>query len=138
MKIELKHLDDAFHFEAANETGNIVHMDSSSESGKNPKGVGPMQMLLMALGGCSGIDVVMILKKQKQEITDFKISIDADRENIKDYSFWKNIHIHFKLKGNIELGKAKRAADLSIEKYCSVAKTLEKTSKITYSVSVNE
>ncbi|MEO6883073.1 MAG: OsmC family protein [Bacteroidia bacterium] len=138
MKIELKHMNDAFHFEAVNEMGNVVQIDSSTESGGQPKGAGPMQLLLMGLGGCSGIDVVMILKKQKQEITDFRISINADREKEKDHSFWKNIHIHFKLKGNIELGKAKRAADLSIEKYCSVAKMLEKTSKITYSVSVNE
>ena len=63
MKIELKRLDDAFHFEAISETGNIVHMDAGENLGGHNKGVRPMQMLLMGLGGCSAIDVILILKK---------------------------------------------------------------------------
>ena len=65
MKIELKRLDDAFHFEAVSETGNIAHMDAGENIGGHNKGVRPMQMLLMGLGGCSAIDIVLILKKQK-------------------------------------------------------------------------
>jgi putative redox protein len=139
MRIELKRLDDAFHFEAISETGNIAQMDAGENIGGHNKGVRPMQMLLMGLGGCSAIDIVLILKKQKQVIDDFTISIDGDREQGKEPALWENIAIHFKFKGKIELEKAERAVQLSMEKYCSVSKTLEIAgAKITYKVSVNE
>ena len=81
-------------------------------------------MLLMGLGGCSGIDIVSILKKQKQSVEEFRILIDGERQAGKDPTLWKYIKIIFELKGNIEPEKAKRACGLSIEKYCSVAATL--------------
>lgn len=138
MKIELKRLDDAFHFEAVNETGNTVQMDAGTSIGGHHRGASPMQLLLMGLGGCSAIDIVLILKKQKQLIEDFSISIDAERAQGKEPSLWERIQIHFKLKGQIEIEKAERAAALSMEKYCSVSKTLELAgAKISYKVSVN-
>lgn len=139
MRIELKRLDDAFHFEAKSETGNIANMDAGENIGGHNKGVRPMQMLLMGLGGCSAIDIVMILKKQKQVIDDFEISIDGEREEGKEPSLWKNVLVHFKLKGQIEIEKAERAVKLSMDKYCSVSKTLELAGAcISYKVSVNE
>ncbi|MFY9307787.1 MAG: OsmC family protein [Bacteroidia bacterium] len=139
MRIELKRLDDAFHFEAISETDNIAHMDVGADLGGNNKGVRPMQMLLMGLGGCSAVDIVMILKKQRQIIESFEISIDGERQKGKEPSLWETIQIHFKLKGNIEKEKAERAVQLSMDKYCSVSKTLEIAgAKITYKVSVNE
>ncbi|MGB3947970.1 MAG: OsmC family protein [Bacteroidia bacterium] len=138
MRIELKRLDDAFHFEAVSETGNIAHMDAGENIGGSNKGVRPMQMLLMGLGGCSAIDIVMILKKQKQIIDSFEISIDGERQPGKEPSLWETVEIHFKLKGTIEKEKAERAVQLSMDKYCSVSKTLELAgAKITYKVSVN-
>lgn len=138
MRIELKQLDDAFHFEAISETGNIALMDAGENIGGSNKGVRPMQMLLMGLGGCSAIDIVMILKKQRQIISDFQITIDGEREENKEPSLWKTIQIHFKLKGEIDKEKAERAVQLSMDKYCSVSKTLEIAgAKITYKVSVN-
>jgi putative redox protein len=139
MRIELKRLDDAFHFEAISETGNIAMMDAGENIGGHNKGVRPMQMMIMGLGGCSAIDVVLILKKQKQVIEDFQISIDAEREKDKEPALWETIKIHFKLKGKIEKEKAERAVQLSMDKYCSVSRTLEIAgAKITYKVSVNE
>jgi putative redox protein len=139
MRIELKRLDDAFHFEARSETGNIVEMDAGENIGGHNKGVRPMQMLLMGLGGCSAIDVVLILRKQRQEIESFEISIDGEREKDKEPSLWENVQVHFKLKGKIDKEKAERAVQLSLDKYCSVSKTLEIAgAKITYRVSVNE
>lgn len=139
MRIELKRLDDAFHFEAVSETGNIAHMDAGEDIGGHNKGVRPMQMLLMGLGGCSAIDIVMILKKQKQTIDSFEISIDGSRQKGKEPSLWENVQIHFKIKGSIEKEKAERAVQLSMDKYCSVSKTLEIAgATITYKVSVNE
>lgn len=139
MKIELKRLDDAFHFEAKSETGNIAYMDAGENIGGHNKGVRPMQMLIMGLGGCSAIDIVLILKKQKQIIETFEISIDAEREKDKEPALWENVEIHFKLTGQIDKEKAERAVQLSMDKYCSVSKTLEIAgAKITYKVSVNE
>ena len=139
MRVELKRLDNAFHFEAKNDAGNKIYLDGSLEIGGGYKAPGPMQAVLMAMGGCSGIDVVQILNKQKQEIKNFEIIIDGEREKGKELSLWKTIHVHFILGGSIEKGKAERAAQLSIDKYCSVAETLRRAgANITYSVSVNE
>lgn len=139
MRIELKRLDDAFHFEAISETGNVAQMDAGENIGGHNKGVRPMQMLLMGLGGCSAIDIVLILKKQKQVIEDFTISIDGERQEGKEPSLWETVQVHFKFKGQIDKDKAERAVQLSMEKYCSVSKTLELAgAKINYKVSVNE
>jgi putative redox protein len=126
MKISLQRLDDAFNMEAVDEGGHKVLMDSSVENGGNNNGVRPMQMLLMGLGGCSAIDVAMILKKQRQEIKDFRIEIEGEREKGKEPSLWENVHVIFHLKGEIDPDKAARAVELSMNKYCSVAETLRK------------
>ena len=138
MKITLQRLDDAFQIEAKNETGNSVIFDAGPEIGGQGKGVRPMQSLLMAMGGCSSIDIIMILKKQKQEITNFKIEIEGDREKGKEPSLWETANAIFYIDGNVDPEKAKRAVQLSMEKYCSVAKTLEKAgAKISWEVVVN-
>jgi putative redox protein len=139
MKISLKRVDDAFHFEAKNEDGKTVHMDAAEKIGGHNQGVRPMQMLLMALAGCSGIDVVNILKKQKQQIDDFQVEVEGEQENLQDAAkIFTEIKIHFQLKGSIESGKAKRAVELSMEKYCSVEKTLRLAgAKIEHQISLN-
>jgi putative redox protein len=134
MRIELKRKNQAFHFEAFNEEGQMVNMDSSPDIGGENKGVRPSQLLPMALGGCSAIDVILILQKQKQELEDIQISIDAERETGQTANTFISFHIIYKLKGNIDKGKAERAVALSMEKYCSVARTLSKTAKITWEV----
>ncbi len=137
MKITIKRTDDDFAMEAKNEDGNVIMMDGPPHLGGHNSGFRPTQLLLAAVGGCSAIDVVMILKKQKQRIDSFEIEVDGEKEAVEEYSLFRNIIIHFKLKGEIELEKAERAVQLSIDKYCSVSKTLEPTAKITYKVSVN-
>lgn len=137
MKINIKRLNDNFHMEASNEDGNTIQMDSSPEIGGEGKGMRPMQLLLAAVGGCSAIDVVLILKKQKQVIESFEIEVEGEREKIEEYSLFRDICIHFKFTGKVDLDKAERAVKLSVDKYCSVSKTLEPTAKITYKVTVN-
>lgn len=138
MKISLRRLNKAFNFEAKNEDGAVVQMDGSPDIGGENKGLRPMQLLIAAIGGCSAIDIGLILKKQRQEIDDFQIEIDADRETGVEPALWKNVHIKFMLKGNIEKEKALRAVDLSMKKYCSVSATLEKAgAAITWEVFVN-
>lgn len=137
MKINIKRLNDDFHMEASNEDGNVLHMDGSPDIGGQGKGMRPMQLLLAAVGGCSAIDVILILKKQKQVIESFEVEVDGEREKIEDYSLFREICLNFKIKGNVDLDKAERAVKLSMEKYCSVSKTLEPTAKITYKVTLN-
>jgi putative redox protein len=123
-----------FHFEAANEGGQKVNIDASPAIGGENKGARPMELLIMGLGGCSGIDVVNILKKQKIELKNFKISIDAEREADAVPSLFTKIHVTFIFDQEVDKNKAERAVSLSMEKYCSVAKTLEKTATLTSSV----
>ena len=137
-KIELSRVNGDFGFEAKDENGHIVKMDSSPQSGGQEFGVRPMQILLMGLGGCSAIDVISILKKQRQEVKDYKMIINGSREPHVEPSLWKGIDIEFHLYGNIDPEKAQKAADLSIQKYCSVAATLEKAgAEIKYKVFVH-
>src|ERR1700723_2631043 len=108
-KIELHRVQGDFGFEAKDADGYTVRMDTSKETGGDNFGVRPMQMLLMGVGGCSAIDIVTILKKQRQQIDDFKIEIEGEREQGKEPSLWKNIRVKYLLTGKIEPEKAKRA-----------------------------
>jgi putative redox protein len=124
--VKLSRVSGDFGFEAYDENGHTVKMDSSPESGGQNYGVRPMQMLLMGLGGCSAIDVIAILKKQRQEVVDYKMVISGDREAGKEPSLWQTIQLEFHLYGNVDEDKAKKAVELSLNKYCSVAATLYK------------
>jgi putative redox protein len=130
--IELSRLDDNFCMEAVNDLGNKIVMDGSP--GDN--GMRPMQVLLAAMGGCSAVDVVTILKKQREPLKDIKITITGEREKDKVPALYTEVNAHFKLYGKIDIEKAEKAVALSVGKYCSVAKTLEKSATITYSVEV--
>jgi putative redox protein len=136
MKITLKRLDDAYHMEASNEDGRTLETDGAPKIGGGNKGMRPMQLLLAAAGSCSSVDIISILKKMKQELKDFQVEVNGEREPDVVPSLFTDIHLHFKLSGNLEEEKVKRAVDLSMTKYCSVTKTLEKTAKITYSFEI--
>ncbi|WP_205508759.1 OsmC family protein [Longitalea arenae] len=126
IKIELERVEGDYGFEAKDANGHTVRLDTSPEGGGTNFGVRPMQMLLMGLGGCSGIDIVNILKKQRQTIEGFSMKIEGEREAGKEPSIWKNVTIVFELTGNIDPDKARRACELSMDKYCSVAETLRR------------
>jgi putative redox protein len=81
---------------------------------------------------------VGILKKQRQNPDDLKIEVTGERVNVDDYSEFKTINIHFIMKGDLDEKKVARAIDLSLTKYCSVSKTLEKTANITSSFEIVE
>jgi len=130
VKVELERVNGAFAFEAKDANGHTVRIDTSPETGGENFGVRPMQLLLMGLGGCSGIDILSILKKQRQNVTDFRMHIEGDREPGKEPSLWKNITIVFEFEGEVELEKAEKACALSMEKYCSVSETLKRSGSI--------
>jgi len=122
--------------EARNEQGSAVHIDASPDIGGENLGMRPMQMLLAAMGGCSAIDIITILKKQRQELKDLKVTITGEREKDVVPSLYTDIHAHFRVYGNLDSDKVEKAVSLSVEKYCSVARTLEKTAKITYTFEI--
>jgi putative redox protein len=139
IKIELERVEGEYGFEAKDSNGHIVRLDTSPDNGGTNFGVRPMQMLLMGLGGCSGIDIVSILKKQRQTIDGFNMKIEGEREAGKEPSIWKNVTIIFELTGNIDPDKAKRACELSMDKYCSVAETLRRAGgDLKWEVRVNQ
>lgn len=139
VKIEVERVSTDYGFEGRDAQGSIIRLDSSVDNGGKNFGVRPMQSLLMALGSCSGIDIVSILSKQKQTINSFKMKIEGEREAGREPSLWKLINIEFLLGGIIDPEKAKRACQLSIEKYCSVAETLRRAgATINWTVRVND
>ena len=91
MEVELTRINDAFLFEGTNGKGHKIHFDSTLSA--EPKGVSPMESLLMAVAACSGIDVVSILNKQRQEITDFSAKIKGERIQEDEAKPFKNIDL---------------------------------------------
>ena len=136
IKIELSRLNDGFHMEAENEQGNTIQMDASPDIGGTNQGMRPMQLLLAAMGGCSSIDLINILKKQKQPLKDLKVTVTGEREKDVVPSLYTEVHAHFRLFGDLDKDKVQKAVTLSVDKYCSVAKTLEKAAKVTYSFEI--
>jgi putative redox protein len=136
IKIELSRLDNDFNLEAVNDSGNKILLDGSPAIGGHNKGMRPMQTLLAAMGGCSAIDVISILRKQREDLKDIKITVTGEREKDKVPSLYTEIHVHFRLFGNVDHDKAQKAVSLSMEKYCSVTRMLEKTAKVTYNFEI--
>ncbi|MFH5833162.1 OsmC family protein [Halalkalibaculum sp. DA3122] len=136
MRITINKLEEELHMEAQNEEGGAIRIDGTRSIGGIEGGMSPMQLLLAGIGGCSTIDIIGILKKQKQELKDITVEIDGDRQKTGTYSEFKTIHMHYILEGELDPKKVERAINLSIDKYCSVSKALEKTSEITHSYTI--
>lgn len=122
--------------EAASEEGGTIRMDGTRTIGGLEGGMSPMQLLLAAAGGCSMIDIVGILEKQRQKLDAIRVEVEGDRQKVETWSEYKSIHMHFILKGELDAAKVKRAIELSVGKYCSVSKTLEKTAVISHSFEI--
>jgi len=138
MKIELNRLNDAVHFEASGMTNVKVHIDGSPEIGGLGLGVRPMELVLMALGSCSSLDLLQILKKQRQDVKDIAISVEGERTD-KIPAVFTKIHMNFDLIGSVDQAKAEKAAELAVKKYCSVHDMLAAGGvDITYSINIKE
>ena len=135
MKVTLDRINDNFLFDAKGNSGVSIYIDSKVEDEVN--GASPMELLLMAVGGCNAIDIISILKKQRQEITSYHIEVEGERTEVRQAKPFKAIHVNIYLEGDIVPAKAKRAASLSFEKYCSVSLSIEKALAISYDVFVN-
>jgi len=138
MKVELNRQNDAVHFEAGGMTNVKVQIDGSPEIGGQGLGVRPMELVLMALGSCSSLDLLQILKKQRQDVKDISISVDGERTD-KIPAVFTKIHMKFDLTGQIDPVKAEKAAELAVKKYCSVHDMLAAGGvDITYSINIKE
>lgn len=124
--VRLKRVSGDYGFDTINENGTVVKTDTSPEMGGLEYGARPMQLLLNALAACSSIDVISILKKQRQEITGYEVTVNGEREPNTEPSLWRSIEMIFEITGNVDESKAKRAVEISLGKYCSVAVTLVK------------
>ncbi len=138
MKITLNRVNDAVHFEGTSDTTAVkVHIDGSPDIGGEGLGARPMELVLMAVGSCSALDLVSILKKQRQRIDDVKIDVEGQRREAIPHIFTA-IHIAFYLKGDIDQAKAEKAAELAVKKYCSVHDMLAAGGvDITYNIQIS-
>jgi len=131
VKARVKWLDN-MSFVGESGSGHSVVMDGPPELGGRNLGVRPMEMLLLGLGGCASFDVVLILQKSKQQVTDCEVEIEAERAD-KEPKVFTRIHLHFIVKGHdLSDEKVERAIRLSAEKYCSASIMLGKTAEVSH------
>ena len=131
MKARVKWVEDVL-FLGESGTGHTIVMDGPEEAGGHGTGMRPMELLLLGMAGCTSFDVVEILKKSRQHISDCVVEVDGERaeEAPKVYT---NIHVHYKITGkDIKESYVDRAIRMSIEKYCSATIMLAKTATITH------
>ena len=117
-------------------SGHAVTMDAPPSAGGNSAGSKPSELLLSALGGCTGMDVISILRKKKQNVTNFEMDVQGEMAE-EHPRMLVSIHVEYTVTGkNISEEAVKRAIDLSQGKYCSVGFTIGKAAKITYSYKI--
>ena len=125
-------LQEGSTFEGVAGSGHRVTMDVAPEVGGRNLGLRPMEMVLLGLGGCTAIDVLQMLRKGRQPITDMRVELDAERADDVPKVFTK-IHLHFVLTGaGLDPHKIERAINLSASKYCSASMMLNKTAEMTH------
>ncbi len=134
MNVKIRRVDDDLKFEAANAGGYTVTTDGSPKS----EGMRPMELLLAAVGTCAAFDLVHILRKQRQEVADVSAEVRGLRPDEGVPKPFGEIHIAFTLRGNPEEEKARRAAALAVEKYCSAGANLREDTEVTWSLDIEK
>jgi putative redox protein len=132
MEVKLTQKDNAFLMVGQNDSGNLVLTDGSADIGGGNIGMRPMQLMLVSIGSCSAIDVIYLLRKQRQPLRDIEVKVTGDRvPNPRGASPFTGIHMHFDLYGDLNEKKVARAVELSLTTLCSAVKTVEKTAPVT-------
>lgn len=133
MEITIKRLNEnePFHLQGSNDFGNTVEVDGAPDIGGANKGMRPMELLLTSVGTCTAMDVIHMMRKQRQEMRDLKISVKGNRLDTHPKIF-TDIHIHFDLFGPLDPAKVEKAVSSSVEKYCTATRMVEKVAKVTY------
>jgi putative redox protein len=133
MNIKLNRLNDKLAFQAINEEGIKANFDANPSIGGEGLGLRPMEMLAASMASCASIDVLLILKKKRIELSHYHISINAKRIDAVPAAF-ENIQLIFFIGENDPIDQVEKAVKLSVEKYCSVSASLSKEIKISYEV----
>lgn len=133
MQVVLNRRNNAVHFEAVTESGTRIDIDGAPAIGGLGLGARPMEVLLSALGGCSSMDVVSILEKQRATIAAMRVTVTGERVPDAVPSLFRAIHVHFDVTTDAGDEKVARAVALSMEKYCSVTRIVERTATVTFS-----
>ncbi len=129
---------DGMSFLGESGSGHAVLMDGPPEAGGRNLGPRPMEMVLMGAGGCAAFDVILILKKSRQAVSDCVVEIEAQRAT-EDPKVFTHIHFHFILTGkNLKPQQIERAISLSAEKYCSASIMLGKMAEMTHDFEILE
>ena len=137
MKARVKWVEDVT-FVGESGSGHAVVMDGPPESGGHNLGIRPMEMLLIGMGGCTAFDIVLILGKARQQVTDCVVEVEAERAETVPKVFTR-IHVHFIVTGvGLSDKQVARAVELSAEKYCSASIMLGKTASITHDYEIRE
>ncbi len=137
MKARVKWVE-GMAFMAESASGHAMIMDGAPDIGGRNLGPRPMEMLLMGAGGCTSIDVIMILQKSRQDVTDCVVELSAERAEDHPKVFTK-IHFHFVVTGRkLKPEVVERAINLSAEKYCSATIILAKTAEVTHDYEIVE
>jgi putative redox protein len=135
MKSKIKLVED-MQFIGTADSGHAVVMDAPPSVGGKNTGSKPSELLLMAFGGCSGMDVISILRKKKQDVTDLEINVSGETPESHPRAF-TDIHIEYIVSGrNISEEAVQRAIELSLDRYCMVGATIGKAAKITHSYKI--
>ena len=134
MELTLNKIEDPYTMELQDEKGKKCIMDASTSMGANDKGMSPMQLLAGALVACMSIDVLLILRKQKEEPSHYKVKIDAYKNPDAVPSPFEKIHLIFEINNAVPFKKINRAIQLSLDKYCSVKASLNDQIKITFEI----
>ena len=129
---------DNMQFTGTASSGHTLTMDAEDESGGHNTGFRPMELLLVAFGGCTGMDVISILRKKQQQVSGLEINVKGEKSDSAP-KIYKKVHIEYVIKGKgVEKEAVERAIDLSLEKYCSVGATLARTGTITHTYKIIE
>jgi putative redox protein len=132
MNAKVKYVD-GLQFVGESDTGHAVVMDADPEVGGANTGARPTELVLLGLGGCTGMDVAAILTKKRQPLEGLEVNIKGQRAEAHPKKF-TDIELEFVVKGkDLSEEAVKRAIELSMDKYCSVKATLEGSAKVTYS-----
>ncbi len=135
--VKVNWIDD-MRFVASDDKGHSILMDVSKEHGGEGSGFGPMQLLLVALGGCTGMDIVETMRKQRQKLEGLEIIVSGKRVS-EHPRFYGKVHVDYRFRGKQLKEKAvKRAIELSQDKYCSVAATLKPKAKVSFSYLIQQ
>ena len=136
MKVLVRHIK-GMHFQGEGSSKVLTQLDASVTAGGTGHGTSPMELLLISIAGCSGMDIVSILEKMQVKFQRFETTVEGERASDHPRVF-KDIEVVYRFWGqSLPEEKLKRAVQLSMEKYCSVANMIDKAADLTYRIEIN-